>query len=244
MDPGAVLEVGSGWLFGAGTPTHPVISNAAFRTDDTVEPVELLAAARAFFGERGRGYSVWARAGIDEDRDLIAAAEAGGLQSIYEMPEMIIEGRAQERPLGEGVELRKVASAAEASEYWQVAADAYSSLGFPAKAFGAYTNHAGFLADNVVAFLAYREGKPVSIAMTIVSHEVAGIYWVGSLKEARGRGLGWAVTAAAVNAGFDLGAKIASLQASPMGASLYAAMGFGAVFTYRLLIAPPLRDIG
>lgn len=224
-------------MLGAGTPTHAVISNAAFRTDDGVDPEELLARARAFFGERGRGFSVWARDGDDEDRDLIAAAEAAGLQPVYEMPEMILGERAEERPPPKGVELRRVASAAEATDYWQAAGLAYSSLGFPKETFGSYTNHAGLLADNVAAFLAYQGGKPVSIAMTIVSHGVAGIYWVGSVEEARARGLGWTVTAAAVNAGFGLGAKIASLQASPMGESLYSAMGFETVFTYRLLMA-------
>lgn len=239
LDPDAALEIGNGWILGAGTPTHPVISNGAFRTDDEVDPEEFLTAARVFFGERRRGFSVWAQAGVKEDRDLIATAEAGGLQSVYEMPEMILERRAKERPLPGGVELRRVASAAEASEYWQVAVLAYSSLGFPARTFGSYTNHGGLYVGNVAAFLAYQDGKPVSIAMSIVSDRVAGIYWVGSVAEARGRGLGWTVTAAAVNAGFELGAEIASLQASPMGASLYSAMGFETVFTYRLLMAPP-----
>jgi hypothetical protein len=245
LDPGAAVEVDSGWVLGAATPSHPVISNAAFRTDDEVDPGELIARARAFFSERRRGFSVWARAGVEEDHDLIAAAEAGGLQSVHEMPEMIIGRRVKERPLGEGVELRRVTSAAEASEYWEVAALAYSSLGFPEETFGSYTNHAGLIADNVIAFLAYWDGRPVSIAMTIVSHGVAGIYWVGSVEEARGRGLGWTVTAAAVNAGLDLGAEIASLQASPMGETLYTAMGFEKVFTYQLLMAAaPERSAG
>ncbi|HWW67155.1 MAG TPA: hypothetical protein VNY83_04160 [Solirubrobacterales bacterium] len=231
------MEDGDGWMLGAGTPSHPVISNAAFRTDDGVDPKELLARARAFFGGRGRGFSVWARGGEDEDRDLIAAAEAADLRQVYEMPEMVLGERVQERPLPEGVELCRVASAAEATDYWQVATLAYSSLGFPKEIFGSYTNHAGLLADNVAAFLAHLDGQPAGIAMTIVSHGVAGIYWVGSVEEARSRGLGWTVTAVAVNAGFDLGAEIASLQASPMGESLYSAMGFKTVFTYRLLMA-------
>jgi hypothetical protein len=224
-------------MLGAGTPSHPVISNAAFRTDDEVDPAELLAASRVFFGERGRGFSVWARAGVEEDRDLIEAAEAGGLQSVHAMPEMILDRRPREHPLPDGVELCRVASAAAASDYWRVAALAYSSLGFPARTFDAYTNHAGLCAENVAAFLVREDGKPVSIAMSIVSHGVAGIYWVGSV--ARGRGLGRTATTAAVNAGFDLGAEIASLQASPMGESLYSAMGFEKVLTYRLLMSPP-----
>ena len=73
--------------------------------------------------------------------------------------------------------------------------------------------------------------------MTIVSHGVAGIYWVGSLEQARGKGLGRAITAAATNAGFDLGAEIASLQASPMGKPIYEAMGYETIFSYRLLMS-------
>ncbi len=239
LDPSAVVEIGSGWLLGAGAPPHPVISNAAFRTIDEVDPAEFLTRARAFFSERGRGFSVWARAGLDQDRDLFAAAENGGLQPVHEMPEMVLGRPAQAQSLPGDIELRRVSSAAEATDFWRVAALAYSSLGFPAETFGSYTNHAGLLADNVAAFLAYKDGRPLSIAMTIVSHGVAGIYWVGSVEEARGRGLGWTVTSAAINAGFDFGAEFASLQASPMGESLYSAMGFEQVFTYRLLMSPP-----
>ncbi len=82
----------------------------------------------------------------------------------------------------------------------------------------------------------------MGIALTIVSGGVAGIYWVGNLKHARGRGIGRAVTAAATNAGFDLGADLASLQASPMGRPIYEAMGFRTLFDYRLLMSPPPPD--
>jgi predicted acetyltransferase len=73
--------------------------------------------------------------------------------------------------------------------------------------------------------------------MAIVNNGVAGIYWVGTTERARGQGLGRALTAAAVNAGLDLGAELASLQASPMGEPIYRAMGFEKIFDYRLLMA-------
>lgn len=241
LDPGAEIEVKANWLFGAGRSSHPAISNAAFRTGET-DAEELLARARDFFGARGRGFSVWARGDEPGDRDLVEAAGSAGLQPVYEMPEMVLRRRAEERPLPRGVEMRRVGAAGKAEDYWRVATAAYSSIGFPPEVFRYYEDHSGLSADNVVAFLAYLDGKPVSIAMTIVSHGVAGIYWVGSLEEARGRGLGWAVTAAATNAGFDLGAEIASLQASPMGESLYAAMGFETIFAYRLLLCQPPSD--
>jgi ribosomal protein S18 acetylase RimI-like enzyme len=239
LDPGAIIEAESGWLFGAGSHPHPVISNAAFRVDDGVDGAELIARAQAFFGERGRGFSVWVRGGEAADRDLVAAAEAAGLQSVYEMPEMILARRVEARPLPRGAELRRLDSDRDAEEYWRIAAASYADLGFPPEVFGFYEDRAGLRAENVGAFIAYLDGKPVSVAMTIVSHDVAGVYWVGSLEEARGRGLGRAATAAATNAGFEMGAEHASLQASPMGKPIYSAMGYEAVYDYRLLMSPP-----
>lgn len=238
LDPGAEIEATEGWMLGAGTSSHPLISNAAFRVDDRLDPGELLERARAFFGERGRRFALMTRAGTPEDEDLIAAAEEAGLEAAYSMPEMILGRRAEERPLPAGTGLRRVEGAEDAAAYWRVAAQSYTSIGFPPEVFAHYTDHEGLRAPGVAAFLAHFDGEPASIAMTIVTDRVAGIYWVGSHERARGRGLGWATTAAAVNAGFEMGADMASLQASPMGEQLYRRMGFETVFEYRLFLAP------
>jgi ribosomal protein S18 acetylase RimI-like enzyme len=239
LDPGAEIEAGAGWVFGAGRSPHPVISNAAFRADDGLDPGELLERAQAFFADRGRGFALWARDGATEDRDLIDAAEAAGLKQVYEMPEMVLDRRPEAQPAPAGVELRRVASAGDAEDYWRVATAAYASLGFPPEIFAFYERHDGLVAGNAAAFVADLDGRPAGIAMTIVSHGVAGIYWVGAGEEARGRGLGWTVTASAIDAGFDLGAEVASLQASPMGEGLYRRMGFETIFSYRLLMCAP-----
>jgi ribosomal protein S18 acetylase RimI-like enzyme len=240
LDPGARVETGDGWLFGAGSPDHPTISNAAFRTDDGFDPEEFLVRARGFFGALGRGFTAWARSGMPEDRDLFAAAEEDGVQSVYEMPEMILGDRVEQLPLAEGVELRRLDSAEDAADYWRIASAAYQSIGFPPEVFDFYEGLERLAApgSQAAAFLAFLDGAPAGIAMTIVSHGVAGIYWVGSLDEARGRGIGRAVTAAATNAGFELGADVASLQASPMGGPIYRAMGYETIYDYRLLHSP------
>jgi GNAT superfamily N-acetyltransferase len=136
------------------------------------------------------------------------------------------------------VEIRRLGSAGDAEQYWRIAAAAYASIGFPPGVFGFYEGLEALDGDDAAAFLAHLDGEPVGIAMTIVNHGVAGIYWVGSLERARGRGIGRAITAAATNAGFDLGADIASLQASPMGEPVYEAMGYEAIYDYRLLLSP------
>jgi hypothetical protein len=238
LDPGAAIEREGGWLFGAASASHPVISNAAFRADDEVDAEELVSRAKDFFQARGRGFSTWIRGEVPEDLDLAAAASEAGLQLVYEMPEMVLESPVEEPDLPAGAELHRLSEPGQADDYWKVAAAAYASIGFPPEVFGSYTDDAGLLAENVAAFIAYLGGEPVSIAMTIVSHGVAGIYWVGSLEQARGKGLGRSVTAAATNAGFELSAEIASLQASPMGKPIYEAMGFETVFDYRLFMSP------
>jgi GNAT superfamily N-acetyltransferase len=239
LDPGAEVDATDDWLFGAGRSTHPVISNAAFRQDDGLDPDDFLAQAQAFFAARGRGFAVWARAGAAEDRDLIAAADRAGLQNVYAMPEMVLEDWEPEAaPPPAGAELHRVRSPEDAAQYWQVATESYADIGFPPEIFAFYENHDYLWADGAAAFLAHVDDRPAGISMTIVSHGVAGIYWVGCTGEARGRGLGRTMTAAALDAGFGMGAESASLQASPMGESLYRRMGFETIYDYRLYLCP------
>lgn len=236
LDPGVELERTDGWLFGAGRFSHPVISNGAFRADDALDPSELIDRAQAFFAARGRGFALWARTDQAQDRKLIATAEAAGLRNVHEMPEMVLGRRAEVEEPPPGAELGRVASADDAAGFWQVAAAAYVSNGFPPETFAYYEDYDGLWADNVAAFLARIDGRPVAIAMTIVSHGVAGIYWVGTTEEARGQGLARTLTATAVNAGFELGAETAALQASSMGEPVYRRLGFETIFGYRLLM--------
>lgn len=239
LDPGAIVDAEGGLLLGAGSSPNPAISNAAFRHDDEVSPDELLSRARSFFGELGRGFSLWVRDGVRADVELAQAAEGAGLSEFHRMPEMLLHERPLEPPLPAGVGVDLVRSRLDADQFWSVAASSYASLGFPQDVFDHYEDHTGLVADNVRAFLARRGEEPVAIAMTIVTEGIAGIYWVGCVESARGQGLGRALTAIATNAGLDLGADVASLQASPMGEPIYRAMGYEPVYDYRLLMAQP-----
>lgn len=238
LDPGAAIEAGPGWLFGAGSASHPVISNAAFRRDDGVDGEDFVARAQEFFAQRGRRFSIWLRAEQAADSDLATAAEAASFQAVYEMPEMLLGAPLPTEPLPAGAELRRLSEPDQAPDFWEVAKAAYATNGFPPEVFAGYTRHESLLAENAAAFVAYLDEEPASIAMTIVNNGIAGIYWVGSHERARGKGLGRAVTVAATNAGFGLGGETAALQASPMGRPIYAKLGYETAFDYRLLISP------
>ena len=80
----------------------------------------------------------------------------------------------------------------------------------------------GCLANVIATF----EGQPAACSSVCVRDGVAGIYCVATLERFRGRGLGTAVTRAAMKQGQILGATHALLHATAMGAPIYTKIGF------------------
>ena len=79
------------------------------------------------------------------------------------------------------------------------------------------------------------------VAGAIAVTEGPGSYisFVAADKEARRHGLGDAVTRLVTRSGFDAGASMASLEASPFGYHVYERMGFREIFQYALLVVMP-----
>ena len=79
----------------------------------------------------------------------------------------------------------------------------------------------------------YLDGAPVSGAAALAAEATIGIYAVGTVERARRRGIGRAVTWAAIDAGRAAwGSEIAVLQSSEMGAPVYRSMGFEEISRY------------
>jgi hypothetical protein len=86
---------------------------------------------------------------------------------------------------------------------------------------------------NVRLAVGYLDGAPVSAAAAIRSGRTIGVYSVGTVEAARRRGIGRALTWAAIDAGRAAwGGEIAILQSSEMGAPVYRSMGFEEVSRY------------
>jgi predicted acetyltransferase len=66
----------------------------------------------------------------------------------------------------------------------------------------------------------------------------AGLYTVVTMPEARGLGIGRAMTLTALLAGREAGMLIGALQATEMGRRIYARLGFEELFRYKLLTRP------
>ena len=90
-----------------------------------------------------------------------------------------------------------------------------------------------FAADaDVRLFVGRLDGRPVGTSIAIRSRDASGVYNVGTLPIARRRGVGSALTWAAVEAGRAWGYDTIVLQSSVMGLSMYSDMGFRTVAPY------------
>jgi hypothetical protein len=223
---GVVLFATGSWL--------PVMCNGAFRSDDTTPASEVTSRADTFFGARRRGYTIMVRDQPVDD-DLGQGCRAAGLEAFGEPAPQMICRRPVAAQQPDGAEIRRITTESDVVDFAAVCSAAYSTYGMPVEApaqlFG--IPRRVLEARHVIAVVAYAGEEPVAAAMSLLSHGIAGLYWVGTVEGARKSGLGRAVTAAVTNASFDAGAAVVTLQASVMGEPIYRSMGYETLYRYQ-----------
>jgi ribosomal protein S18 acetylase RimI-like enzyme len=217
---GGMIHEEDGLLFVAGPSRY---LRVAIRLDGAVDGTGALRRADEFFASFGGDHIVLARE--PDDADLANAAVAAGYTPEWTERPMALSHSPQPAPLAGDIDLRVVSTTEEVVDYGTVVADANDDPGERERA-GLLFHDRTILAPHIAAFVAYLDGTPVACAMTLVSHGVAGVFYVATVERARRRGLGDALTRVAARAGFSMGARAAWLGASEMGADLYRRIGF------------------
>jgi ribosomal protein S18 acetylase RimI-like enzyme len=87
-------------------------------------------------------------------------------------------------------------------------------------------------------FIAWLDDRPVATSRLSMAGGAAGLYTVVTMPEARGRGIGRAMTLRAMHAGREAGMRIGTLQATDMGFRIYSKLGFEELFRYRMMVRP------
>lgn len=228
----SVAEVGNVVLLGSGLPIP--LFNPALVTGTVDDPEATLADIAAHYGELGSPYTVYF---LDElTPGLSAVAEAAGMVEHWQPPLMVLDPIRPAPPSGvDGLEV-EVVDGANLDDY---SATLAGGFGMPKVLADAFLGSGPHEIEGLTLFLARLESEPVAASAVFLTDDVAGVYNVATLPEARGKGVGAAVTWAAVEAGRTAGGTVAILQASGAGEPVYARMGFTTPARYRQFEAAP-----
>jgi Acetyltransferase (GNAT) domain len=237
---GALLESGGAVMCASGT-WIPVVANGAFRSDDALQGSALVGAADAFFGGLQRGFTIKVRDSGEDDDLRIACLEAGLELFGDPVPEMICRTPLLDAPAGDDITVRLADDEAGVRDFISVNAEAYATYGMPPEVLvDVFDEPGAVLADPAATILvAHRAEQPLATAMVYESDGVASLQWVGTVPAARGTGLGALITVMVTNLAFDHGASSCSLQASPMGASVYHRLGYETMYHYEEYVRWP-----
>jgi GNAT superfamily N-acetyltransferase len=192
------------------------------------------AAVRAYFAERNLPFRVSFR-GADRARCAPALDAAGWRHGGDPAPGMTLALPATPSPAPAGLGIEEVRTAEQLVGFREAA---FRGFGYPVAAARLFLGERLLTLPNVRLYAGRSGDAVVATSMLITTGDVAGIYWVATLEEQRGRGYGAALTWAAAVGGEQRGCRIASLQASKQGRPVYARMGFAHVLDYEHRLPP------
>ncbi len=199
----------------------------AFNLSSTSDesPEAFLARAKGFFAGRKKAFSLLLRGHADQA--VVQHCKDKNLFLVSESPGMVLDAPVNQRPAPAGTELHWVNTADALAGFRQVVTEAYQDLDFPPDVSSNYfMRPERVLEPQFILGLVYLNGAPACAAMALLSHGIGGIYWVGTLKHARGMGLAEYCVAEVGNAAFAAGARKIILQASKFGKPVYAKIGY------------------
>jgi GNAT superfamily N-acetyltransferase len=218
-------------IFNTGVPNRQF--NIAFVKDKTSQPDKLAHKWELFFQARQLPYRVSFRPGLEKLFTPLLSEK--GYQENPPEPVMTLMDLPDTVPLNPHLKIQPVSNPEVLAHFQKVIEKSYQ---LPAGS-GPYVITEKVLGlPGAEMFLGYADGQPACASMMIKTGPVAGIYWVATVDEFRGRGFGKSITLQAAAAGKISGCKFACLQASAMGRPLYESLGFDTPYCYVNFASP------
>ena len=221
----SVLERDDVQLVASGLPVG--LFNPAFVLRRPSDATALVAEIAEHYRGAGLPFVVYFRDAYGGD--LAAALAASGLVEHYQPPLMVMDPIATRPPAPAGVEIVPVDEANLDGCHRALS----EGFGMPLELVQSLLSPEMLAMEPFSAFLALVDGAPAGTAASFVTGETGGVYNVATVPAQRGKGVGAAVTWAAVEAGARAGAKRSILQASAEGAPVYERMGYTTPDRYR-----------
>lgn len=219
---GQVRELGGVLAFVTGFPVS--LFNGCVITEQS-RP-DALHSALGWVREHRVAHRIWIAESLADELDA-AAAEFGLERGPIPYPNMVLDPKAEASSPADDVGVIAVGRSGLEGYH-----DISVELGMP-RELAESVFSSGFADDpDVQLFTGSLEGRPAGVSLAIRSAGVSGVYNVGVITDARRRGVGSALTWAAVGAGRAWGCEPIVLQSSEMALSMYEAMGFRTVVSY------------
>jgi GNAT superfamily N-acetyltransferase len=194
----------------------------------------LLERAAAFYAGRDDGFGVLVEA--DAGHPLEAELRARGWRVEEDEPALVMPDIPASPPMPVGLEVSCVADEAGLDALRDTAA---AGFGSPPEMSREMAPSLAYARDpDIALMLGTIDGRPVGTAMCFCLGGVAWIAGVTVMPADRRRGLGTALTWAALAEGARRGCTAAALNSGPMSLGLYRRMGFVWVCNHRTYAAP------
>lgn len=230
LTEGDIVENSKYVLFTIGKDSEDGHLNGAICLDDAYA-AEAMRAAESYFSSLKRNYVFWVRDSENKKLESLLKQSGYGPKREPGSAAMIIDKRIEGIGLKPGYSLKIVDSDSDRLDFSKVVSDSFEKdIELVEHMFGEIET---LKSQKVRSYLICEGDKAVASAITVISGDMAGIYWVGVVKDKRREGLGAYIVQAATNDGFDRGANAVILQASEAGEHLYRKLGYATFKHYR-----------
>lgn len=227
--PGGLAEEADGLVLTA-TRIPIAFFNAAFITSPPTDPADTLVTIQRFYDRGGVPFTV--RAPLAWATAIGPAADAAGLTRGADQPGMAL-WPIPDAPLPPmGLVVRAADSLETLDVHVRVAA---AGFGMPYDVLSSFVGQGLLDRGRFQLLIGEVDGSPVCTSAWCVTGDTVGVYNVATIESHRQRGLGEAMTWAAVHRGREAGGEVVTvsiLQASAMGRPIYERMGYRLVSPY------------